>query len=94
MNVAIGHGTLAIGIGGSRGGARAEAGEFADIPAMMRTARFVLLLRPSALGQLQERKELGQEPAGGVGLDLDTFTLGLAERAQSEFQVLRVVFDH
>lgn len=44
MNVAIGHGTPAIGIGGSRGGARAEAGEYADIPAMMRTARFVLLL--------------------------------------------------
>ena len=44
MNVAIGHGTPAIGIGGSRGGSRAEAGEYADIPAMMRTARFVLLL--------------------------------------------------
>jgi acetylornithine deacetylase/succinyl-diaminopimelate desuccinylase-like protein len=44
MNVAIGRGTPAIGIGGSRGGARAEAGEYADIPAMMRTARFVLLL--------------------------------------------------
>jgi acetylornithine deacetylase/succinyl-diaminopimelate desuccinylase-like protein len=44
MNVPIGRGTPAIGIGGSRGGARAEAGEFADIPAMMRTARFVLLL--------------------------------------------------
>jgi acetylornithine deacetylase/succinyl-diaminopimelate desuccinylase-like protein len=44
MNVPIGHGTPAIGIGGSRGGNRAEAGEYADIPAMMRTARFVLLL--------------------------------------------------
>ena len=44
MNVPIGRGTPAIGIGGSRGGARAEAGEFADIPAMMRTAKFVLLL--------------------------------------------------
>jgi acetylornithine deacetylase/succinyl-diaminopimelate desuccinylase-like protein len=44
MNVAIGRGSPAIGIGGSRGGARAEAGEYADIPAMMRTARFVLLL--------------------------------------------------
>jgi acetylornithine deacetylase/succinyl-diaminopimelate desuccinylase-like protein len=44
MNVAIGRGSPAIGIGGSRGGARAEAGEFADVPAMMRTATFVLLL--------------------------------------------------
>src|SRR5262245_40726081 len=31
MNVAIGRGSPAIGIGGSRGGARAEAGEYADI---------------------------------------------------------------
>ena len=44
MNVAIGRGTPAIGIGGSRGGARAETGEYAEISAMMRTARFVLLL--------------------------------------------------
>ena len=44
MNVAIGNGTPAIGIGGNRGDARAEAGEFADIPAMMRTAKHVLLL--------------------------------------------------
>ncbi len=44
MNVAIAGGTPAIGIGGERGGARAEAGEFADIPAMMRTAKHILLL--------------------------------------------------
>ncbi len=44
MNVAIAGGTPAIGIGGNRGGARAEPGEFADIPAMMRSARHVLLL--------------------------------------------------
>lgn len=44
MNVAIGGGVPAIGIGGDRGGARAETGEFADIPAMMRTATHVLLL--------------------------------------------------
>jgi len=44
MNVAIGVGTLAIGIGGDRGAARGEAGEFADVPAMMRTAKHVLLL--------------------------------------------------
>jgi acetylornithine deacetylase/succinyl-diaminopimelate desuccinylase-like protein len=48
MNVPIGHGTAAIGIGGSRGGNRAEAGEYADIPAMMRTAKFVLLLATTA----------------------------------------------
>ena len=44
MNVAIAGGTPAIGIGGERGGARGEAGEFADVPAMMRTATHVLLL--------------------------------------------------
>ena len=44
MNVAIAGGTPAIGIGGDRGGSRAEAGEFADIPAMTRTAAHVLLL--------------------------------------------------
>jgi acetylornithine deacetylase/succinyl-diaminopimelate desuccinylase-like protein len=44
MNVPIGGGTPAIGIGGSRGGARAEEGEFADIPAMMRSAKFLVLL--------------------------------------------------
>ena len=44
LNVAIAGGTLAIGLGGERGGARAEPGEFADIPAMMRTAQFVARL--------------------------------------------------
>jgi acetylornithine deacetylase/succinyl-diaminopimelate desuccinylase-like protein len=44
MNVAIAGGTPAIGIGGERGGARAEAGEFADIPAMIRTAKHLVLL--------------------------------------------------
>jgi acetylornithine deacetylase/succinyl-diaminopimelate desuccinylase-like protein len=44
MNVPIAGGTPAIGIGGERGGARAEAGEFADVPAMIRTAKHVLLL--------------------------------------------------
>jgi len=44
MNVAIGNGSLAIGMGGSRGGERAESGEWADIPAMMRTAAHVVLL--------------------------------------------------
>jgi acetylornithine deacetylase/succinyl-diaminopimelate desuccinylase-like protein len=44
MNVAIAGGTPAIGIGGERGGARAEAGEFADIPTMIRTAKHLVLL--------------------------------------------------
>ncbi len=44
MNVAIAGGTRAIGIGGERGGARAEAGEFADIASMIRTAKHVVLL--------------------------------------------------
>jgi acetylornithine deacetylase/succinyl-diaminopimelate desuccinylase-like protein len=44
MNVAIAGGTAAIGIGGERGGARAEAGEFADVAAMIRTAKHIVLL--------------------------------------------------
>jgi acetylornithine deacetylase/succinyl-diaminopimelate desuccinylase-like protein len=44
LNVAIAGGTLAIGLGGERGGARGEPAEFADIPAMLRTARHVARL--------------------------------------------------
>ncbi|HEV3060512.1 MAG TPA: M20/M25/M40 family metallo-hydrolase, partial [Vicinamibacterales bacterium] len=44
MNVAVAGGTPAIGIGGERGGARAEPGEFADIPSMMRAAKHIVLL--------------------------------------------------
>jgi len=44
MNVAIGAGMPAIGLGGSRGGERGEPGEWADVDAMMRTAEHVLLL--------------------------------------------------
>jgi acetylornithine deacetylase/succinyl-diaminopimelate desuccinylase-like protein len=44
LNVPIGNGTLAIGIGGERGGGRGQPDEFADIPAMVRTAKHVLLL--------------------------------------------------
>jgi len=44
MNVAVGNGSAAIGLGGSRGGERAEAGEWADIPAMLRTAAHGVLL--------------------------------------------------
>ena len=44
MNVAIGNGTPAIGLGGSRGGDRAQSTEWADLTAMMRTASHVVLL--------------------------------------------------
>ncbi|MEF8796126.1 MAG: hypothetical protein V5A48_06725 [Salinivenus sp.] len=44
MNIAIGGGTPAIGLGGDRGGRRGHPDEWADIPAMMRTAEHVLLL--------------------------------------------------
>ena len=44
LNIAIGAGTPAIGLGGSRGGDRALATEWADIGGMMRTAHHVLLL--------------------------------------------------
>jgi hypothetical protein len=50
LNVAIAGGTLAIGLGGERGGARAEPGEFADIPSMLRTAKLVARLA-SVMGQ-------------------------------------------
>ena len=44
MNVAVGGGTLAIGLGGSRGGARGQPEEWADIDGMIRTAKQVFLL--------------------------------------------------
>jgi acetylornithine deacetylase/succinyl-diaminopimelate desuccinylase-like protein len=44
MNIAIGQGSPAIGLGGSRGGQRGFPDEWADIPAMLRTAKHVLLL--------------------------------------------------
>jgi acetylornithine deacetylase/succinyl-diaminopimelate desuccinylase-like protein len=44
LNVAIGAGTPAIGLGGSRGGDRGLPTEWADIDGMMRTAKHVLLL--------------------------------------------------
>lgn len=44
MNVALGKGTRAIGLGGSRGGERGQPGEWADIDGMMRTATQVFLL--------------------------------------------------
>lgn len=44
MNVPLGQGTVAIGIGGNRGGQRGFADEWGDIPQMLRTAKFVVLL--------------------------------------------------
>ncbi len=44
MNVPIAGGTPAIGLGGSRGDRRGFPDEWADAPAMMRTARHVVLL--------------------------------------------------
>ena len=44
LNVAIAGGTPAIGLGGSRGGERGYAGEWADVQAMQRSAQHVLLL--------------------------------------------------
>jgi len=44
MNVAVGGDTLAIGLGGERGGDRATATEWASIPVMINTARHVALL--------------------------------------------------
>ena len=44
LNVPLGAGSRAIGIGGERGGRRGYIDEWADVPAMMRTAHHVLLL--------------------------------------------------
>jgi acetylornithine deacetylase/succinyl-diaminopimelate desuccinylase-like protein len=44
LNIAIAGGTPAIGLGGERGGARGQPTEWADVPAMMRSARHVVLL--------------------------------------------------
>jgi acetylornithine deacetylase/succinyl-diaminopimelate desuccinylase-like protein len=44
MNIAVAGGTLAIGLGGSRGGDRGRPGEWASIDGMMRTAKQVFLL--------------------------------------------------
>jgi acetylornithine deacetylase/succinyl-diaminopimelate desuccinylase-like protein len=44
MNVPLGQGSVAIGIGGERGGQRGFPDEWADIPQMMRTAKYLVLL--------------------------------------------------
>ena len=56
MNIAIGGGTPAIGLGGERGGARGEPGEWADVPQMMRTAKHVFLLAVTMGGLDGHRK--------------------------------------
>lgn len=54
MNVAIGNGTSAIGISGSRGGQRGFPDEWANIPAMIKTAKHIALLA-STIGGAQSR---------------------------------------
>ena len=43
MNVAVGGGTPAIGLGGDRGGSRGTPEEWAGFPAMVRSAKHVFL---------------------------------------------------
>ncbi len=44
LNVPLGQGSPAIGIGGERGGRRGLADEWGDVPQMMRTAKFLVML--------------------------------------------------
>jgi len=44
LNVPLGQGSVAIGIGGNRGGQRGFADEWGDVPQMMRTAKYLVLL--------------------------------------------------
>ena len=44
LNVPLGRGSVAIGIGGERGGQRGFPDEWGDIPQMLRTAKYVVLL--------------------------------------------------
>lgn len=44
LNVPLGRGSVAIGIGGERGGKRGFPDEWGDIPQMLRTAKYVVLL--------------------------------------------------
>ncbi len=54
MNLPIGEGTLAIGLGGQRGGGRGFPEEWAGIPAMIDTAKHVLLLAATMGGARSE----------------------------------------
>lgn len=51
MNIAIAGGTMAIGLGGERGGRRGFPDEWADIPAMLRTAKSIVLLAMTVGGR-------------------------------------------
>ena len=55
MNVAVGAGVPAIGLGGDRGGERGTPNEWANVPAMVLTAKHVFLLAVS-LGNCNEPK--------------------------------------
>jgi acetylornithine deacetylase/succinyl-diaminopimelate desuccinylase-like protein len=44
LNVPLGQGSVAIGIGGERGGQRGFPDEWGDVPQMMRTAKYLVLL--------------------------------------------------
>lgn len=50
LNVPLGQGSVAIGIGGERGGRRGFPDEWGDIPQMMRTAKYLVLLA-ATIGQ-------------------------------------------
>ena len=50
MRVAIEGGSLAIALHGERGGERGSAGEWASVPAMMNTARHIVLLAATVAG--------------------------------------------
>jgi hypothetical protein len=50
MNLPIARGTPAIGLGGERGGRRGFADEWADVPAMIDTAKHVVLLAATVGG--------------------------------------------
>jgi len=50
MNLPIARGTPAIGLGGQRGGRRGFADEWADVPAMIDTAKHVVLLASTVGG--------------------------------------------
>ncbi len=64
LNVAVAEGIPAIGLGGSRGGARGEPGEWADVPAMMGAAEHVYLLSLLLAG-VPGRVESTLAPPGG-----------------------------
>lgn len=67
LNIAIAGGTPAIGLGGSRGGDRGKPTEWADIGALMDTARHTLLLA-ATLGGTVDGPHASTGPDGSVEL--------------------------